>query len=583
MRSHPAFWAACLLGASAIWSTCAARPTVLTCSPPGAPSVASTLADGARQRGWPFHLNEPIASPFFHDVNGDGIDEVIIADGSRAYVLDATGNPLTGWPRAIPYRADNCGAAADLDGDGAVEIAFGIEGAPPLLYVYQANGANEPGWPVQLPYRYWMNCSSPVIADLNNDGALEIGIGVEVGVAFFDARGHSLPGWPFTWFTTQNLAWSAPVVGDIDGDGRNEVVVGENTLGSSGVYAIRADGTLMPGWPKQTSTVFSSPSLGDLDGDGVLEIVAQDGDPTWMGYHLYVWNGDGSDVPGFPMSITTEWNGSRANPAISDVDGDGSLEIVTVTSDGYLHVIRSNGTDYPGYPRMLPGTDLISSPQTSDVNGDGLQEIFQTYIASGGAQYVSGWRLNGMTLPGFPKLLLASSQLAVHGSAHVKDINGDGVFEIVACGTDFSNGSCCLFTVDQSHYDPISTRCEWPKIRRDPMNGGIHPWRNPAGAAGVADIHALPFRIGPNPVVPEAEFNFYVPGDAAAQSGRITILDAMGRMIADREIALGGAAGVVRGGPFFNGARPAAGIYFVRFRPAGAGEPRDARLVLLGR
>jgi hypothetical protein len=550
----------------------ASGSVVMTGSAPDA-RPASPPA-GALTRGWPFHLVEPIASPFFYDVNGDGTDEVIIADGSRAYVLSAAGDPLPGWPRVIPRRADNCGAAGDIDGDGQVEIIFGIEGAPPLLYVYRVDGTNKPGFPIQLPYRTWMNCSSPVLADLNGDGRIEIGIGVEIGVAFFDAQGHALPGWPFTWFTTQNLAWSAPAVGDIDGDGMNEVVVGENTLGSSGVYAIRADGTLMPGWPKQTSPVFSSPSLADIDGDGVLDVVAQDGDPTWMGYRLYAWHGDGSDVTGFPKSLTTEWNGSRANPAVGDVDGDGQLEIVTVTSDGYLHVVRSNGMDFAGYPKMTPGIDLISSPQLADVNADGEQEIFLAYCASNVSQWVSGWRLDGTVLPGFPKMLLSSSQLAVHGSTQVRDIDHDGVFELVACGTDLSNGSCCLYEVDGSEYQAGVTRCEWPKIRRDAANSGLYGGRNPAAAGDFRIAAGSRLTIAPNPTVAGKFVTLRIP---RGEHGTVICCDPSGRVLGRR--TLDEDAQVDVGDLLGRGA--SSGVYFVRFRSEEGRDGGGCRLVVL--
>lgn len=557
----------------ALLSAAAPHPGVLSGFAPG--SASKGVSAPPSTRGWPFHLIEPIASPLFFDVNGDGTDEVIIADEQRAYVLDVSGNPLPGWPRAIPNRVDNCGAAGDIDGDGQVEVLFGVEGAPPLLYVYRADGTNKLGFPVQLPYRYWMNCSSPVLADLNGDGRTEIGVGVEIGVAFFDAQGHALPGWPYTWFTTQNLAWSAPAVGDIDGDGANEVVVGENTLGASGVYAIRADGTLMPGWPKQTSTMFSSPSLADIDGDHIVEVIAQDGDPTWMGYQLYAWNGDGTEVPGFPKSLTTEWNGARANPAVGDVDADGSPEIVTVTSDGYLHVVRANGTDFTGYPKLIPAVSLISSPALADVNDDGQQEIFLAYCMPNGSQWVCGWRLSGVPLAGFPKALLANAQLTVHGSPHVKDIDGNGVFEIVACGTDFSNGSCCLFSVDASHYEPGVTRCEWPKIRRDAANSGRWEGTDPAGVPDDADVAtSMRLQIVPNPVSAGAPVIFHIPVEADG-AGQITAFDAAGRSISSARVE-GDRA--VRGDRLL-GRSPAAGVYFIRYRPI-TGEPRFARLIL---
>src|SRR6185369_687089 len=66
---------------------------------------------------------------------------------------------------------------------------------------------------------------------------------------------------------------SAPAVGDIDGDGKPDIVVGTGTFWKTperthAVYAFRADGTDVPGWPVAVDgQVSTSPALADLDGD----------------------------------------------------------------------------------------------------------------------------------------------------------------------------------------------------------------------------------------------------------------------------------------------------------------------------
>ena len=287
-----------------------------------------------------------------------------------------------------------------------------------------------------------------------------------LGVYFFDRFGHALPGWPYTWPATQNLAWSAPAVADLDGDGSAEVIVGENCFGASHVHVIGADGRAKPGWPVGTQAIFSSPAVGDLDGDGDLEIVVQEGEINFLGRRLLVFHHDGTFMAGWPRQICEDGYGSRSNPAIADVDGDGTLEIVTATNDCMLHIYRADGTAYPGYPWLTPGDGHISSVQVADVDGDGRQEIFLCYY-NGGNQYVCGWRLDHTTLPGFPMLLIAGTELAAHGSAHIADMDGDGDLDIAACGTSLSGGSLCVFEIPGSVYHPATTRLEWPKIRRD--------------------------------------------------------------------------------------------------------------------
>lgn len=479
-------------------------------------------------RGWPVHINNPIGSPVFSDLDGDGVCEVIAGDQSHVYVFDASGNLRPGWPRTTG-NIDNSPAVGDIDGDGASEIVVGARGAPPKLWAFAADGTTKPGWPVSLPFQTWMNCSSPVLADLTGDGQLDVGIAFERGVAFYDGHGAAIPGWPYLWFTTQNLQWSAPAVADIDGDDSPEVVVGNNCLWSESVHVISFDGRAMPGWPIHTAPVFSSPALADLDGDHDLEIVIQDGESTWIGHSLYAWHHDGTSVAGFPITISADYESSRSNPAIADVDGDGSLEIVTATSDGQLHILRANGTYMPGYPHIIP-SDVISSAQVVDINGDGLEEIFLTYYA-GGNQYVSGWRLDGSVLAGFPKLLLTATQLGAHGSTHIDDIDDDGRLELAACGTDFDDGSLCVFEIDGSTYNPWSTRMDWPKIRRDAYNTGLF---RPFDTASVdpGQPASVTLSLFPNPVDAGGRINLIAePGFGRGAVAAVRVFDATGRLV----------------------------------------------------
>ena len=73
---------------------------------------------------------------------------------------------------------------------------------------------------------------------------------------------------------------------------------------------------------------------GDIDGDGTMEIIGATG---WGG--IYAWEADGSRVPGFPywsigrtpeeMGVEYTWDqGFMGAPAMRDLDGDGSDEIV---------------------------------------------------------------------------------------------------------------------------------------------------------------------------------------------------------------------------------------------------------------
>ncbi len=543
---------------------------------------------GAASRAWPAAIGENFGTPMFHDLNGDGTMEVIAVDRQRTYIFSGTGTLLPNWPQNTG-EVNNTPAVADIDEDGHPEIIVASSGAPPKIRCYRLNGTSVTGFPVALPYQYWLNVTAPVVADVDGDGHLDVGAQSEPGVAFFDRHGRPLPGWPYLWSTTQNIPWSAPAVGDLDGDGSSEVVVGNNNLYDWGVHVIRANGAAMPGWPQSTRNIFSSPAIGDLDDDGDLEIVVQEGDPTWYGGRMHVWHHDGTELPGWPLSISDDWEGSRSNPAIADVDGDGTLEIVTATSDARLHILRIDGTEFAGYPRTLPGGS-ISSAQVIDVDADGIGEIFLCYYASGN-QWVGGWKLGGSVLTGFPKLLYSGSELDAHGSAHIADLEGDGDLDLCAQGGTFGAGLVWAYEINGSTYQPGLTRADWPKIRRDVFNTGCYPLAIASAAPNEPPVAARcqDASIGcfPNPVVRGGEVQLRIPGTG---SGRLEVFDPAGRVLGGVD-ARGGASFAIAQDRLI-GSRYT-GCCFLRWRPvkataqAGSLQAGDqistARLIVLER
>ena len=525
-------------------------------------------------RSWPVSLTNPYGSPVFYDLDGDGRDEVIVGDHNRAYVFEGDGTIRPGWPRSTG-PIDHHPAIGDIDGDGAPEIAFGIRTQPPKLYVFDSGGATEPGWPVSLPFARWLNVSGPVIADINLDGHLDVGIASELGVSFFDYRGVPLPGWPYLWAApTQNIQWSCPAVADIDLGDSPEVVVGNASFMCESVHVIQADGTALPGWPISTQSIFSSPALADLDGDGDLEIIVQEGDYTWNGRNLYVWHHDGTPLAGWPVAIAADWEGSRSNPSVADIDQDGALEIITLSGDGRLHILRADGSYFPGYPKQTIAVEPISSTSIVDVDGDWIEEIFFTYWRASN-QYVGGWRLDGTMLPGFPKLLFANTDLNAHGSAHVADFDHDGDLDVTACGTSLSGGSLCVFEVDQSVYNPHWTRCDWPKIRHDIPNTGCFMRRDPARVEGQEGARIVNFAIAPNPAVRASRLTLRTPN---GWSGSLAVLDATGRLVWRRLDLSGSTPGAVPVSELFGTPSPASGVYLVRWQPT-IGKPTATRLV----
>ena len=173
--------------------------------------------------------------------------------------------------------------------------------------------------------------------------------------------------------------------------------------GSSGdVQAPTLRQTLAGSWDENW---LASPALVDVNGDGTLDIVA----PRHS--VLYVYSGDGTPLWqtawGYSASDTPEHGTVRMWPsaAVGDFDGDGDVEIAVSAhiddNDHNVAVYDHEGQLLPGWPRGFGDTE-VRSVAVADVDGDGVQEVLIHQQAQGPTTNV--YELDGSTAPGWPQV-----------------------------------------------------------------------------------------------------------------------------------------------------------------------------------
>lgn len=262
---------------------------------------------------------------------------------------------------------------------------------------------------------------------------------------------------PFTDETSGHLA-----VGDVDGDGDQEVV-----LASDEVYVWHHDGSeLLNGdGDSQTLGQFTNlnttlqPSgivLAQMDNVPGLEMIVSERGNTQA---IHVFRKDGTELPGWPQTLTgqpgTDWN--WATPAVGDVDGDGSPEVVVNTVNGLTWVWHADGTELRDGDNN-PATNGVffkrdsaqyewshATPALYDLDGDGAKDIiFGTKANFEGQKVLLALKYDGSHVPGFPYVVQGS----VDNSCAIGDLNGDGIMEIV-----FYDWSQHLYAVQQDGTD----------------------------------------------------------------------------------------------------------------------------------
>jgi hypothetical protein len=169
----------------------------------------------------------------------------------------------------------------DGPGDTTPEIVVETCGANhDSLYVFEPNGARRPGFPVYLISDGTSKQPSPALADMNNDGFLDIVTASTGGtIQVFDRNGVSLPLWANSRYSKlfSGASESSPVVADIDGDGIPDVVMGDENTELAALSG--ATGQMMAGFPiKLDGEVRGTPALCDCSGSGKSEIVLADWD-----------------------------------------------------------------------------------------------------------------------------------------------------------------------------------------------------------------------------------------------------------------------------------------------------------------
>ena len=172
---------------------------------------------------------------------------------------------------------------ADLNGDGHMDI---VSSAYSIISVDGETGVLQ--WRVKSGYdrsvdpnsvdnvgRTWAGI---VLADIDNDGNIEIITAHSGGtVSVYDKEGYFKPGWP------QHLAeneFRSLAVDDLDGDNKMEIIVGLARLNQINVWVLEPNGVIRTGWPQLNSEEGSAAGIyndnigiGDMDNDGDKEVV----------------------------------------------------------------------------------------------------------------------------------------------------------------------------------------------------------------------------------------------------------------------------------------------------------------------
>lgn len=169
---------------------------------------------------------------------------------------------------------------------------------------------------------------------------------------------------------------------------------------------------------------YASPAVADLDGNGSIEVLAG-------AYTLFILDGETGDTLD---SIDTPGGRIWPGVVVADLDGDSDDEIVIAQGSGYLYVFDQLLNEV--WSRQ-PITNELRGLSVFDLDDDGTLEIIVTGAVYGDDGEINTWvyEHNGALRSGWPQLSDENVSGYAYGifndNAAIGDIDNDGIGEIV--------------------------------------------------------------------------------------------------------------------------------------------------------
>ena len=320
-------------------------------------------------------------SPAAGDITGDSDPEVVVAgtNGSvYAFTLEGAASfSLPGFPVHLAGRIGASPVLADVDGDGVLDILIGnrVQHTGSQLYALTGSGRPVSGFPVEVDDEI-----AAAVAVLHGVSGQAVGIyaGTIAGSLYaFNSQGGQIfrrdLGAPIL---------CAPAAGRLGLPGENESFRICAFTADGNIWSFDSLGALQPGWPVRTGgSCLAGGAIGDVDGDGLNELIVPVDfpDTTAPGRHrLYVLDYNGASPAGFPLSLQAAQTFSERRylsaPSLADLDGDGKQDIIVATR-GRLAVAFSGAEAAPPVARFILGSNSLACPVPADLDGDGRLDL----------------------------------------------------------------------------------------------------------------------------------------------------------------------------------------------------------------
>jgi FG-GAP-like repeat/Secretion system C-terminal sorting domain len=263
-----------------------------------------------------------------------------------------------------------CHVAADLDGDGDVDIALS-NGYNEIYWMENDGSMNFEPHVIQEDYYTWPIEIEAV--DVDGDQDIDIltagGVGSTQTIQVFLNNGTG----EFTHFILRNVQNRPSIVRmrvvDMNNDGRMDIVIGSSWIDIAQVvwFEYNDNGSLREHFVHELSDLRAL-DVGDLDGDGDEDIVA--GEDV-----LRVYENDGNGS--FVSRVLDADSIQCGSAAIGDYDGDGDQDIAVVDyNNGSKIVLYENSGNWTCERKLEKRQIGADNVWFADIDQNGTSDIF---------------------------------------------------------------------------------------------------------------------------------------------------------------------------------------------------------------
>ncbi|GAB5521572.1 MAG: VCBS repeat-containing protein [Rhodothermales bacterium] len=305
------------------------------------------------------------------------------------------------FPPNAPVKTSgyNAPALSDIDQDGKLDLLVGVLGG--AFNPNRTSDANMLYYHQETPENFTLRTKTFVgdldignetiaaAADLDGDGDLDITLANKIApydvkagrMIYIENTGTAIAP-SFAVRDTMNLEPAfhyAPAFYDLDDDGDLDMLAGR---WNKGMIYYRNDGTAQAHrfmvaddrFVELTRGSNATPALGDLDGDGDADLMVGESSGT-----INYYRNDGTkQEPSFTL-VSDEFMdidvGRRSAPTLVDYDADGDLDLLIGSESEGVQVYRNDGNrKSPEFvlADLLPiDPPLLSAPVLVDLDGDG--------------------------------------------------------------------------------------------------------------------------------------------------------------------------------------------------------------------